>query len=203
MYFWRFPLFAFADIVTAAVLLPVVSAVLYLRSKFRAAVMRGFANVLTVAAIGTSPELVHVLTSHQLRFAAAHGVYVHPSPISYWFPASLVICVLLLSRLFFPAAASPRYHRWRASFAAASLALAALNTINWCSPGWCERFGFPLPYSWWSDAIIIVNGQNLTAGHSRFALGLNVALFLALVTAVSVVYRRRAMLDGRPTALTS
>ena len=65
-----------------------------------------------------------------------------------------------------------------------------LNVANWCSPGWCERFGFPFPYSWWSDAIIIMNGENLTAGHSLIAFLVNISLFLVVVVVLAALYRR-------------
>lgn len=37
-----------------------------------------------------------------------------------------------------------------------------VNTVNQCQPGWCGRYGFPLTYFSWSDAIGVFNGQSQT-----------------------------------------
>lgn len=66
---------------------------------------------------------------------------------------------------------------------------ATLNLANWCSPGWCARFGFPFPYSWWSDSIGFMNDANLTAGVSILAIA---ADFIVLLGAAVVGARQFA-----------
>ena len=65
---------------------------------------------------------------------------------------------------------------------------AYLNLRNWCQPGWCGRFGFPLTYRTWSDQIAELNG-NVTGGptFSISALLANVVIALAGALAVSLV----------------
>jgi hypothetical protein len=76
----------------------------------------------------------------------------------------------------------------------ATAIFALLNLANWCSPGWCERFGFPFPYSWWSDGIMIMNGVNLTAGVSRLALFGNGILLVVVLSAIVRGYRKATSL---------
>ena len=37
------------------------------------------------------------------------------------------------------------------------------NVINRCAPGWCDTTGLPLPWRSGSDAIITINGTNVSA----------------------------------------
>ena len=52
------------------------------------------------------------------------------------------------------------------------------NTANWCRPGWCGRYGFPLAYYSWSDAVIIWNGVSPEPFHSLGAV-IDFSCFLA------------------------
>jgi len=193
----RFTLFSFAWIVTTGALLIVASVCLRVRSLVRNVVVRGLIDVLILAAFGLSPGFVDTLTRWHSRAAVGRGTYIDFSMIGFLLPASFAASVLLLAHLLFPAKIDRRCGRWRTAFGVGSVAFIALNTINLCNPGWCGRFGFPLPYSWWSDAMLIMDGQNLSAGYSRIALGIDVASFFALATAASVVYRRpRAKTSG-------
>jgi hypothetical protein len=40
-------------------------------------------------------------------------------------------------------------------------AFTALNVVNYCSPGWCETIGFPLPWLSWSDSILTIGDDDL------------------------------------------
>src|ERR1051325_8733798 len=81
-------------------------------------------------------------------------------------------------------------------FAALFFGYASLNTINWCQPGWCGRFGVPLTYWWWSDEILIINGTDVHAGFSVAALAGDVAIFAVLCTVLAAV-RRPARTSSR------
>lgn len=191
MYIWRFPLFAFSDVVTTAALLLVLSSVLEIRGRVRKVAIRGLFLALAVTAVALSPLLVHVIMEPALREHAAHGLYIDPSPFAYSLPAAVAVTVLFLSSLLFPSSASWRNVRaWRAAFAATSLTFLALNLANWCSPGWCERFGFPLPYAWWSDAQLVFNGTQFGSGFSLVILLMDLATFLGLAILLSKSYRR-------------
>ena len=109
-----------------------------------------------------------------------------------WAPAILVSIVLVLLDRLFPSANAPRGAtlRYRAALLGTLIALGGLNITNWCSPGWCERYGFPFPYSWWSDAILIMDGRNWSAGFSALALLGNVAAAALAALVLSRAYRR-------------
>lgn len=119
--------------------------------------------------------------------------YIHPSVVTLWSPGFVAAILLGLAHRLFPCVAVPVRVciRYRAAFYAAAAAFGVLNVTNWCSPGWCERFGFPLPYAWWSDAVVIINGTNLTAGASIAAFAANLAAFAVAVYAMSRRYQRQ------------
>jgi hypothetical protein len=62
----------------------------------------------------------------------------------------------------------------------------AMNTANFCNPGWCGRYGFPFPYFTWSDAMIIWNGQPPDNLH-EVSLVLNILVFFAVT---ALIYRQ-------------
>jgi hypothetical protein len=66
-------------------------------------------------------------------------------------------------------------------------AFAYLNLRNWCQPGWCGRFGFPLTYRAWSDEIPDFNGK-ITGGptFSMSALSADIVIALAVALAISL-----------------
>jgi hypothetical protein len=58
-----------------------------------------------------------------------------------------------------------------------------INTVNRCAPGWCGEYGFPLTYSEWSDAKLILNGVNLSDKPfipSTFAVDATIAALVIL-----------------------
>ena len=67
----------------------------------------------------------------------------------------------------------------------AALVLAALNSVNLCTPGWCAWYGFPLPYYTWSDAMLELNGAR--SGYPTrhvLAVLLDIAVVVFICTAV-------------------
>jgi hypothetical protein len=192
MYVWRLPLFSFAVLASTAITVCVLGTVLVLRGRIRAPVVRGILSAAAVLAVLTALILVDVFTRRPLAEAARQGMYIHPPFLLFWGSAAAAICLVVLARLLFPAGATAGSAlRYRACFAALVLLFAILNCANWCSPGWCERYGFPFSYSWGSDAIMIMNGRNLTAGFSKIALLLNVAAAAVASWTLSAFYRRR------------
>jgi len=73
----------------------------------------------------------------------------------------------------------------RIAVSVTALALSAyLNLRNWCQPGWCGRFGFPLTYRTWSDSFGTFNGQPYgLPSFSWSALAINIAIALAVAWA--------------------
>jgi hypothetical protein len=65
-----------------------------------------------------------------------------------------------------------------------------LNLRNWCQPGWCGRFGFPLTYRTWSDQLVDLNGR-LIGGptFSQAALAVDILVALAAVACVAGLAR--------------
>ena len=68
------------------------------------------------------------------------------------------------------------------------------NTANSCNPGWCGRYGFPIPYYSWSDAVIVINGESPRTFHPA---GLVVDVVLFLIVATLIVVRREAWFGSR------
>jgi hypothetical protein len=62
----------------------------------------------------------------------------------------------------------------------------AMNTANFCNPGWCGRYGFPFSYFTWSDAMIIWNDQPPDNLH-EVSLVLNIFVFF---TVAALIYRQ-------------
>jgi hypothetical protein len=116
-----------------------------------------------------STALVHRVVDTELRQLASRGIFVHYGVVFYAGPAIAAASLFVASRWSIPAAAHGA-GRARFAFWTTAFVLTAVNLANWCSPGWCERFGFPVPYRWWSDAIIVMNGVNLSAGESSLAV---------------------------------
>ena len=111
-------------------------------------------------------------------------------------PAFAALCatavLLIVAALFlFPVSLSRKLAtNYRLAFIAFGLLFVTLNVANWCNPGWCGSFGFPFRYRWWSDAIIIMNGKNLTAGSSVPAALADAGIGLAACALLVVAFRR-------------
>jgi hypothetical protein len=190
MYVWRIPLPLFAALVASAALACVWIAIASLYRRVQIVVVRGVLLSIAVVAAILSPLFVHSITGNELERMAKLGVYIHCSPYLYLAPASAVTSLFFGSRLLFPRRGTTSVFRWRLRLWLIAFAFTILNIVNWCSPGWCERFGFPFPDSWWSDAIIVMNGKNLTAGTSLIAFGADISVFLLAVAALRHASRR-------------
>lgn len=123
------------------------------------------------------------------------GVYTHYSPYLYLAPAFGVALLFGICRVMFPRRGAMSASRWHLTFWLIAFAFAVLNVTNWCRPGWCERFGFPLPYSWFSDAIVVMDGRNYTAGTSLIALVANISSLLFVGAALGRSYRRSVAMN--------
>ena len=190
MYIWRFPLPLFGVLVAGTGLALTWIAVASLRRRVKTIVARGLLLSVAVVAALLSPVVVHAIVADELEKMARLGVYAHYSPYIFLAPAVLVAALFGIRRVAFPRGEANLAHRWNLSFWLIAFAFTALNIVNWCSPGWCEHFGFPFPYSWWSDAILILNGENFSAGRSVIAFLANAMVFLAVVAVLSRSYRR-------------
>lgn len=180
---WRWPFFSAAALLDAIVLLAVIVFALARRRRARTDVVRGLWSAAAAVAVILSPLLFLALIEPELRSYQQHGTYIHPPLWLGWAPATFDVIVLGAAAMLFPRT------KWRVAFVAIALLFAALNLANWCQPGWCGRYGFPFAYSWWSDAFVIVNGQNLSAGESSSALAANALVFAGVAAAMAVLFR--------------
>jgi hypothetical protein len=192
MYVWRLPLFSFAALSSTAIVVCALAAVLAIRRRIAAPVLRGIVSSVAVVMLLGSPALTEALIRWPVAGAIQGGMYIDPSPLILWLPAIGAVFLLVAARLLFPAAATSgvalKYRCW---FVALVLGFVLLNCANWCSPGWCERFGFPLAYSWWSDGMVILDGKNWSAGFSSAAIVLDVLIAGAASLAVAGSYRQK------------
>ena len=192
MHVWRFPIIFFAWLSVTTVLTAALIALFEVRSRIQRPVIRGFLASAAVLALAASPFVVHLLTEKEFAFLVKHGVYKHYAWWAYLLPAVASVAIVVAGYSLFRRSQVPSATKWRIAFVGACFGFAFLNLANWCSPGWCERFGFPFPYSWWSDAIIIMNGKNLSAGASTLALAANFATFAFVVVVMVRTARRKA-----------
>ncbi|MBV9492863.1 MAG: hypothetical protein JOZ54_01355 [Acidobacteria bacterium] len=183
MYIWRIPIDAFAALVVGVGLALVWSAA-STRRRFPSPIDRRLLLATAVLATLLSPAAVELITRPTHDRLASHGMYVDLSFVVLYGPAVAVAVLFAIGRFAFPGG------RGRLAFAFVAFGFALVNVMNWCSPGWCESFGFPFAYSWRSDAILIFNGENLSAGFSIPALWKNVGLFFLATAVMSFVYRR-------------
>lgn len=195
---WRIPLPFFAALIASTSLAVVWIGIASLRRRAQLVIFRGILAGAAVVAAILSPFLVYAITADELEKMFKLGVYVHYSSYLYFAPLLVVTLLFGASRVLFPRRGSTSVARWHLKFWVIAFAFTVLNIANWCNPAWCERFGFPFRYSWRSDAVIIMNGTNHTAGRSLIALIANIALLFFVVAAVAFSYRRS--LKPRPTA---
>lgn len=190
MYVWRFPVLLFAAFAVTAALLAVTAALIAWRDPLTNRTARAVLLALIAAMLVSSPALVSRAID-ALVPEPRNGLlpaYVHPPPAVLWAPAAIVpVLLVALHRLFPGGGAALRY---RAACIATLLTLGALNITNFCNPDWCERYGFPFPYSRSSDAIVVVDGWNPFAWFSGLALLGNVAAAALAAVALSRAYRR-------------
>jgi hypothetical protein len=68
----------------------------------------------------------------------------------------------------------------------------ALNLVNYCSPGWCETIGFPLPWRAWSDSILTFGDPDLVdASIERAASAIAALVDVCVFVGVARVLTRR------------
>jgi hypothetical protein len=193
MYVCRIPVLAFAPLLTTALLLPLCAGLLRWRRVQVSISVRGMSLALMTVALLVSPAVVYELIDFlPARDRELTRAYIHPAAVTLWSPSVAVPVMLLASDRLFPCVdMSPRVCvSYRFAFSSAVFLFVLLNVVNWCTPGWCESYGFPLPYSWWSDAIMIIDGEYVTAGMSIAALVSNVAVLAFIVRLMFKRYQR-------------
>jgi hypothetical protein len=107
------------------------------------------------AAMGVSATAHHVAQSLDVD-----PVYVAPGVLGYLSPVLFAAFVFVLGNWMLRGHWTTRrallFYIWLLAFTVA-------NVINRCSPGWCETIGLPLPWRAWSDAMITINEDNVSA----------------------------------------
>lgn len=124
MYIGRFPLFSFAILAAASLVLVGVTIVLAFR--FRG---RKLAAAIIVLA---TPVIARAIIEPGLAAQARHGLYIVLSVFFDLYPILAVLLVLGIASAVFR---GPRAAAYRATFIALTIVFAALNTANWCQPG--------------------------------------------------------------------
>jgi hypothetical protein len=144
------------------------------------------------ASVVAAPLMFLMLIQPGLAELASRGVYIHPSRLASAIPAIFAVVLLVIACLLFPPRGShTRTLKWRAAFIATVIVFTTMNVMNLCSPGWCGRYGFPFTYSWWSDAIMVMNGVTYGSGSSAVAVAANISVLAIIATVLSLIYRRR------------
>jgi hypothetical protein len=185
LYIWRIPLVFAAELVVVASLLAVTTTLLWARRSFRNPVSKAIASAAIFVAFALSPLAVDRLALYRHNQEGLHSIYIDPSPFDELTPAAFDAVVLVASFRVFRGIPSSGSLRYRFSFYVAVVTLFALNVINSCSPGWCERFGFPFPYSSWSDAIVYFNDSTPSPWSP-----IGAAFDLVAVSAATVAFAR-------------
>ena len=189
----RLSLFAFSTLASMNVVLLAISGALALRRRSGNPVVRGVMSAIVVLAVLAGPAMMAALEEPYFRAEARRGHFIDPGPVHVWLPSIAAVLLLVFARILFPRRGDGRATaKYRLVLVALVLAFAFLNLANGCQPGWCGRFGVPFTYEWWSDAIVIENGINLSAGFSQTALALDIAIAVAAVAALAVHYHWRA-----------
>ena len=188
---WRFPFIHFAWLTATVGLTCLLVACVAARMRVTSHALRGLLVAVGMLAVVCTPLYVYRVAEKELTFLMKHGVYGHYRAWAFLAPVLAASFLTAGTFLLFPDRGTRSTVSSRALFLATCFAFAALNLLNWCSPGWCEKFGFPFPYSWWSDSMIWINGENLTGGMSILAGTANFAI-LATIVALMVRNNRHA-----------
>jgi hypothetical protein len=189
MHVWRLPLVNLAALIAFAVVVIAWEVLAWFRRHSSNDIGRGVIVAAGAIAALSAPFIVHAIVDPELRELASRGVYVHYGSPFYFGPTLLAAILFALSRGVV-SEDSLRVLRARIAFWATAGILATANLTNWCSPGLCERFGFPFPYSWWSDAIVVFNGVNLSAGTSVLAGSANVIVLVGAAIIAARAFAR-------------
>jgi hypothetical protein len=180
MYVGRVPLLLLAMLVSTAL----SAAALAIALSYRA---RVWAVIAPIAG-----PLLTCLPVHWLAATAARpGRYDEAPATLVWIPPIAAALLVAISIALFPQREGRIALRYRFCFVVLALGFAMLNCINWCAPGWCGRFGFPLTYSWFSDGVLVVNGESVSVGWSSGALASNIIIAAVAAAGSAAVYRRQ------------
>lgn len=185
----RFSIFAAADLLVTFLLIVVAGVAFEVRQRTPGTMSRAFLSTLGVTVMLASPLFVDAFLRGPIRDAARHGLFMDPSPMIYFAPAFAATLILIAAIVLFPPVGFRTPLSWRVAFVGLSLLFLAANVANWCQPGWCVRLGFPFAYSWWSDAVVVMNDENVSAGTSGLALAGNAFCATMAATLMSVSYR--------------
>jgi hypothetical protein len=167
------------------------------RSRARGAFRKGVFTGALLVALVTATFGAQWMIDRWWWGLAGHGLILEfPGWLFLITPASAAIVIAAACLLF-------RTIEWRFSMVLFVTTFAALNLVNWCNPGWCGSFGFPLRYAWWSDSIMIMNGVNLSAGTSFLSLAVNIAGGLGMVALLVRSSRDSARAPVSPPRSTS
>jgi hypothetical protein len=121
--------------------------------------------------------------------------YVAPGPLGYLAPTVFAVFAFVVGQWLLQGAWTTRrallFYLWLIVFTGA-------NVINWCSPGWCETIGFPLPWRHESDSIVVFSDSDFTPWISAIGLPFSALLNLLLFVAVAGLLTRTRV-SNRPT----
>jgi len=153
-----------AELVVVASLLTLTATMLRIRRSLKSPKTKAVLSAAVFVAFALSPLVVDQLVQYRKTEAGLNSMFVDPWPIAACTPAVFDLVVLVASFAIFRNVPRSALMLQRVSFYAAAVAFFALNVVNGCTPGWCERFGFPFAYSAWSDAVVTFDGTFLRRG---------------------------------------
>ncbi len=189
MYVWRIPIGWFAALTVSLLILVAARAILWLWSEKPRRRTLAIA-LLAVLAIG-APFAAHATIQHTMGTNRRFAQFIRESPLHLVTPLLVLGVMLALERLCFGRFGTLwRVSRERVLFYLAMFSVVVLNFVNWCAPGWCFTFGFPLPWYRWSDAIMTFNGRTPDPFSPVFLL-IDCAAFVAVASAAGYWLRRR------------
>ncbi|HXH37112.1 MAG TPA: hypothetical protein VNN08_00650 [Thermoanaerobaculia bacterium] len=201
MYIWRIPLVLAAELVVVALLLALAATMLRIRRSLRNPMAKAVLSAAVFVAFVLSPPLVDRLVQLWKTQVGLRATYIDPSPVATFTPAVFDLVVLVASFAIFRNVQPSALMRQRVCFYAAAVAFFALNVVNGCSPGFCDRFGFPFTVWSWSDAGVSFDG---TAPSPWSPIGATFDVLIACAAAVGFGrHVRRRACQAKPGELGS
>lgn len=183
MYIWRFPIEAFAVLLTTGVLLIATALLFALRARSRHAFVRALATTTVFLLLALSPLAVDRMVLWLNTASGITRMYIDPDPPVAFGPAVVTVILLIVAHFAFPS------NLPRVKYCAGAFLFLTANLANTCAPGWCATYGFPIRFYWRSDEIITFNGRTPSPFHP-VALAVDLAVFVFGTYVVARAYRR-------------
>jgi hypothetical protein len=194
-YVWRVPIVLGITACSALVLFAgTVIASIVIRRRTSIATIVALTATVGCLAIG-AVMAIRVTAWHAAQSFPVDVQYVDPGPGGYVAPPLFAALAFIIGDRFLRRTWT---NQWALVFCAWLFTFTALNTINYCSPGWCETIGFPLPWRTWSDSILTLGNPDLVEvaierSAPAIAALLDVCVFVAVASVLTRGWIRRSV----------